>query len=100
MYGLSAPEISTTYDWWSLLSTIKGSCPSDLIFLAPDATLLKHNGVAGCPDGYYVEVDLYNASSNTALTSAEIELRNPSGQLIATQNWTGNLALLIEPLLQ
>ncbi len=88
----SAPEISTTYDWWSLLSTIKGSCPSAFNFSGPDATLLKHNGVAGCPDGYYVEVDLYNASSNTALTSAEIELRNPSGQLIATQNWTGNLA--------
>ena len=31
-------------------------------------------------------------SSNTPLTSADIELRNPSGQLIATQNWTGNLA--------
>ena len=88
----NAPEISTTYDWWSLLSTIKRTCPSAFSFCGPDATLLKHDGVAGCPDGYYVELDLYNASSNTALTSAEIELRNPSGQLIATQNWTGNLA--------
>ena len=29
---VDAPEISTTYDWWSLLSTIKGSCPSAFNF--------------------------------------------------------------------
>ena len=90
--GSVAPEIATSYNWWSLFTTIKGSCPSAFTFSGADATLLKHDGVAGCPDGYFVEVDLYNASSNTPLTSADIELKNPSGQLIATQNWTGNLA--------
>ena len=30
------PEISTTYDWWSLLSTIKGTCPSAFSFSGPD----------------------------------------------------------------
>jgi hypothetical protein len=92
--GSVAPEISTSYDWWSLFSTIKGSCPSAFTFSGADATLLKHDGVAGCPDGYTVEVDLYNASANTNLTSADIELRNPNGQLIATENWTGNISPL------
>ena len=90
----SAPEISTSYDWWSLLSSIKGSCPSAFSFSAADATLLKHHGVAGCPAGYMVEVDLYNSSSATVLTSANIELRNPNGQLVHTENWTGSLTTL------
>ena len=92
--GNVAPEVSTSYDWWSLFSTIKGSCPSAFNFSGADATLLHHEGVAGCPSGYSVEVDLYNASSNTTLTSADIELRNPNGQLLATENWTGNLSPL------
>ena len=89
--GSVAPEISVNYDWWSLLSNIKGSCPSAFTFNGADATLLKHDGVAGCPAGYSVQVDLYNASSNTLLTSADIELRNPNGQLLTTENWTGSL---------
>ena len=90
--GNLAPEISVNYDWWSLFTTVKSSCPSAFNFSGVDATLLKHHGIAGCPSGYMVEVDLYNASSNTDLQSAIIELRNPSGQLIATENWTGNLS--------
>ena len=88
--GSVSPEITNIIGGHYLL-LLKEVVPL-FTFSGADATLLKHDGVAGCPDGYFVEVDLYNASSNTPLTSADIELRNPSGQLIATQNWTGNLA--------
>ena len=86
-----APEIPLGGDAVSFLSSIQSSCPSAFSFQGADATLLIHDGVAGCPDSYMTEVNLYNASSNTNLTSADIELRDPSGQLIYTENWTGNL---------
>jgi hypothetical protein len=92
--GSVASEHTISYDWWTLYTSVKGSCPSAFTFSGADASLLKHDGVAGCPAGYSVEVELYNASSSTTLTSADIELRNPSGQLIATENWTGSLAPL------
>ena len=90
----SAPVIGTSYDWWTLYATIKGSCPSAFTYSGADASLLKHAGIAGCPGNYYAEVSLYNASSNTTLTSADIELRSPSGQLLYTENWSGSLSPL------
>jgi hypothetical protein len=44
-----------------------------------------------CPSGNEPEVEIYNASAYVNLTSAQIELRDPSGTLMYTQQWQGNL---------
>ena len=84
-----APEIQRNEKWtfWNevLNCTLTSQYQND------DATLLIHHGMKICPSGNEPEVEIYNASAYVNLTSAQIELRDPSGTLMYTQQWQGNL---------
>ena len=49
--------------------------------------MLLHHGMKICAAGNEPEVEIYNASAYVPLTSATIELRDPSGTLMHTQQW-------------
>ena len=85
-----APEIQRNEKWvfWNEVL----NCSQAFQWQNPDATLLLNNGIKICPSGNEVEVEMYNASAYVDLTSAQIELRDPSGTLMYTQQWQGNLA--------
>jgi len=84
-----APEIQRNEKWtfWSEVL----NCSPAFQWQNDDATLLLHKGMKICPLGNEPEVEIYNASAYVNLTSAQIELRDPSGTLIHTQQWQGNL---------
>tara|TARA_R110001583_G_scaffold48154_1_gene150648 strand:+ start:3775 stop:5061 length:1287 start_codon:yes stop_codon:yes gene_type:complete len=84
-----APEIQRSEKWtfWSEVL----NCSLAFQWQNPDATLLFHHGMKICSSGNEVEVEIYNASAYVNLTSAQIELRDPSGTLMYTHQWQGNL---------
>ena len=84
-----APEIQRNEKWtfWSEVL----NCSPAFQWQNDDATLLLHKGMKICPSGNEPEVEIYNASAFVNLTSAQIELRDPSGTLMYTQQWQGNL---------
>jgi len=87
-----APEINRS-EKWVFWNEVLG-CSNAFQFQDPDATMLLHHGMQICSAGNEVDVEIYNASSATYLNTAEIELRDPSGTLVYTQYWQGNLSPL------
>ena len=67
-------------------------CPSSFQWQNDDATLLLHEGMKICNNGNEPDVEIYNASAYVNLTSATLELRDPNGTLVHTQQWQGNLS--------
>ena len=86
----TATEISRA-DKWTFWADVQSNCPSAFSFTGDDATLLMNHGISICSTGGMATVDLYNAGS-TSLTTANIELRDPSGTLVHTEAWSGSLA--------
>ena len=85
-----APEIQRN-EKWVFWNDVKTMCPSSFQWQNDDATLLLHHGMKICPSGNEPEVEIYNASAYVNLTSATLELRDPNGTLVHTQQWQGNL---------
>jgi hypothetical protein len=85
-----APEIDRDEKWvfWSNVL----NCSQSFQWQNDDATLLLHHGMKICTDGNEPDVEIYNASAYVNLTSATLELRDPSGTLVHTQQWQGNLS--------
>ena len=85
-----APEIDRNEKWvfWNEVL----NCSSSFQWQNDDATLLLHHGMKICTNGNEPEVEIYNASAYVNLTSATLELRDPSGTLVHTQQWQGNLS--------
>tara|TARA_R110000744_G_scaffold269876_1_gene383162 strand:- start:64 stop:1275 length:1212 start_codon:yes stop_codon:yes gene_type:complete len=88
----TAPEIQRN-EKWVFWNDVLG-CSNAFQFQDPDATMLLHHGMQICSAGNEVEVEIYNASSSMYLNTAEVELRDPSGTLVYTQYWQGNLSPL------
>jgi len=86
----TAPEINRNEKWVFWGDVLTG-CSNAFQWQNPDATMLLHHGVQICSAGNEPDVEIYNASAYVTLTSAQIELRDPSGTLIHTQTWQGNL---------
>ena len=85
-----APEIQRN-EKWVFWNDVKTMCPSSFQWQNDDATLLLHHGMKICPSGNEPEVEIYNASAYVNLTSATLELRDPNGTLVHTQQWQGSL---------
>ena len=85
-----APEIDRNEKWvfWNEVL----NCSPSFQWQNDDATLLLHHGMKICTNGNEPEVEIYNASAYVNLTSATLELRDPSGTLVHTQQWQGNLS--------
>ena len=85
-----APEIDRDEKWvfWSDVL----NCSPSFQWQNDDATLLLHHGMKICTNGNEPDVEIYNASAYVNLTSATLELRDPSGALVHTQQWQGNLS--------
>ena len=84
-----APEIQRNNKWAFWDDVL--SCSDAFQYQSPDATLLFLESQKVCPEGSELDVELYNASSYSALYSATIELRDPNGTLVYTQQWSGDL---------
>ena len=84
-----APEIQRNEKWIFWNDVL--NCSQAFQWQNADATLLLNHGMKICPSGNEPEVEIYNASAYVNLTSAQIELRDPSGTLMYTQQWQGNL---------
>tara|TARA_R100000908_G_C3755264_1_gene149690 strand:+ start:3953 stop:5257 length:1305 start_codon:yes stop_codon:yes gene_type:complete len=84
-----APEIQRSEKWvfWDEVL----NCSQAFQWQNPDATMLLHHGMQICEAGNELDVEIYNASAYVSLTSAQIELRDPSGVLVHTQTWQGSL---------
>ena len=85
----TAPEIQRN-EKWVFWNDVLG-CSTAFQWQNPDATMLLHHGMKICSAGNEPEVEIYNASAYVPLTSATIELRDPSGTLMHTQQWQGSL---------
>jgi hypothetical protein len=85
----TAPEIDRNSKWIFWNDVL--NCSSAFQYQGADATLLLHKGMKICSMGEETDVEIYNASSYTTLTSAMIELKDPTGTLVYTHTWTGNL---------
>ena len=85
----TAPEIQRN-EKWVFWNDVLG-CSTAFQWQNPDATMLLHHGMKICAAGNEPEVEIYNASAYVPLTSATIELRDPSGTLMHTQQWQGSL---------
>ena len=85
----TAPEIQRN-EKWVFWNDVLG-CSTAFEWQNPDATMLLHHGMNVCSSGNEATVELYNASAYVNLTSATIELRDPSGTLMHTQAWQGSL---------
>ena len=85
----TAPEIQRN-EKWVFWNDVLG-CSIAFEWQNPDATMLLHHGMNVCSSGNEPEVEIYNASAYVPLTSATIELRDPSGTLMHTQAWQGSL---------
>ena len=85
-----APEIDRNEKWvfWNEVL----NCSQSFQWQNDDATLLLHHGMKICTNGNEPEVEIYNASAYVNLTSATLELRDPNGTLVHTQQWQGNLS--------
>tara|TARA_R110000824_G_scaffold235872_1_gene424638 strand:- start:400 stop:1635 length:1236 start_codon:yes stop_codon:yes gene_type:complete len=86
----TAPEINRN-EKWVFWNDVLG-CSSAFQWQNPDATLLLHHGMKICSNGNEPEVEIYNASAYVNLTTATLELRDPSGTLVHTQQWQGSLS--------
>jgi len=84
-----APEIQRNEKWVFWNEVI--NCSQSFQWQNDDATLLLHHGMKICTDGNEPDVEIYNASAYVNLNSATLELRDPSGTLVHTQQWQGNL---------
>ena len=84
-----APEIQRNEKWVFWNDVL--NCSQAFQWQNPDATLLINKGMKICTNGNEPEVEIYNASAYVNLTSATLELRDPSGTLVHTQQWQGNL---------
>ena len=86
----TAPEIQRNEKWvfWNDIV----NCSQAFQWQNDDATLLVHHGMKICTNGNEPDVEIYNASAYVNLTSATLELRDPSGTLVHTQQWQGNLS--------
>ena len=87
----TAPEIQRN-EKWVFWNDVKTMCPSSFQWQNDDATLLLHEGMKICNNGNEPDVEIYNASAYVNLTSATLELRDPNGTLVHTQQWQGNLS--------
>ena len=87
----TAPEIQRN-EKWVFWNDVKTMCPSSFQWQNDDATLLLHEGMKICTNGNEPDVEIYNASAYVNLTSATLELRDPNGNLVHTQQWQGNLS--------
>ena len=85
----TAPETQRN-EKWVFWNDVLG-CSTAFQWQNPDATMLLHHGMKICAAGNEPEVEIYNASAYVPLTSATIELRDPSGTLMHTQQWQGSL---------
>ena len=85
----TAPEIQRN-EKWVFWNDVLG-CSIAFEWQNPDATMLLHHGMNVCSSGNEATVEIYNASAYVNLTSATIELRDPSGTLMHTQQWQGSL---------
>lgn len=85
-----APETQRNEKWvfWNEVT----NCSQSFQWQNDDATLLLHHGMKICTNGNEPDVEIYNASAYVNLTSATLELRDPSGTLVHTQQWQGNLS--------
>ena len=79
----TAPEIQRN-EKWVFWNDVLG-CSTAFQWQNPDATMLLHHGMKICSSGNEATVEIYNASAYVNLTSATIELRDPSGTLMHTQ---------------
>ena len=84
-----APEIQRNEKWVFWNEVI--NCSQSFQWQNDDATLLLHHGMKICTDGNEPDVEIYNASAYVNLNSATLELRDPSGTLVHTQQWQGSL---------
>ena len=84
-----APEIDRNSKWIFWNDVL--NCSQSFQWQNDDATLLQHHGMKICTNGSEPEVEIYNASAYVNLTYATLELRDPSGTLVHTQQWQGNL---------
>jgi hypothetical protein len=84
-----APEIQRNEKWVFWNEVV--NCSQSFQWQNDDATLLLHHGMKICTDGNEPDVEIYNASAYVNLNSATLELRDPSGTLVHTQQWQGNL---------
>ena len=84
-----APEIDRNEKWVFWGDVL--NCSQSFQWQNDDATLLQHHGMKICTNGNEPDVEIYNASAYVNLTSATLELRDPSGTLVHTQQWQGNL---------
>jgi hypothetical protein len=85
-----APEIDRNEKWVFWNDVL--NCSQSFQWQNDDATLLLHHGIKICTNGNEPDVEIYNASAYVNLTSATLELRDPSGALVHTQQWQGNLS--------
>ena len=85
-----APEIQRNEKWVFWNEVV--NCSQAFQWQNDDATLLLHQGMKICTNGNEPDVEIYNASAYVNLTSATLELRDPSGNLVHTQQWQGNLS--------
>lgn len=87
---ITAPEIQRAEKWvfWNNVLT----CSYAFVWHNDDATLLLHHGMKICTNGNEPDVEIYNASALMNLSSATLELRDPSGTLVHSQQWQGNLS--------
>ena len=87
---ITAPEISRNEKWVFWDDVL--NCSYAFTWQNDDATLLLHEGMKICTDGNEPDVEIYNASAYMNLTYATLELRDPNGTLVHTQQWQGNLS--------
>jgi hypothetical protein len=87
---IPAPEISRQEKWLFWNDVL--NCSYAFVWQNDDATLLLHKGMKICTNGNEPDVEIYNASALVNLTSATLELRDPSGTLVHSQQWQGNLS--------
>ena len=86
---ITAPEINRNEKWLFWNDVL--NCSYAFVWQNDDATLLLHHGMKICTNGNEPDVEIYNASAYVNLTSATLELRDPSGTLVHTQQWQGSL---------
>jgi len=88
---IQRPNPALGNEKWTLWNDVL-NCSSVFQYQNPDATLLLHKGMKICSSGNEPELEIYNAGAYVNLTSATLELRDPNGTLVHTQQWQGNLS--------
>ena len=88
---IQRPNPALGNEKWTLWNDVL-NCSSAFQYQNPDATLLLHKGMKICSSGNEPELEIYNAGAYVNLTSATLELRDPNGTLVHTQQWQGNLS--------